>query len=665
MAGLRPRSFYGQGCHNLAAPELSGGLRVPEDWTQDQEEILAHDIEKDGRVLAGPGTGKSTTILALGEVLQAQTAAEGAVQVITFTRAATSELTLKALEGDHAFAPRTLHSYALSLLMRNPGLAGLPEPLRIPDKWEGKLIHSDIMERLRARGFNVRVKTVERLEREMAAQWESLTPDLVLLADLNPELRNAYLAVWAAHRAVYGYSLHAEMPLYAKEILEDHAGIDLGDLEFLIVDEYQDLNRCEIGMLQALSARAVRILGVGDDDQSIYGFRMADPSGIVQFRQHFTDAADYSMTISHRCGKNILDAARIVIESAPNRAPKPPLKPGDENPDGIFEYLRFDTQDEECRGVARLVEHLVNTHGVDPSDIVGMMRADFNGQWSRPVRSNLKELGIPSTDVEQAVAPLSEAASRLALAVARLAVNREDDLAWWTVLALTSGISTDFIRVVADEALARHQRFSSRLFEIDDDPPEEVTTSSLTRARDTVSSFVQFLQGIDTEGVTASENGWADWLIETATDLGIEISDEFASLAISVGRVTPQEEGIAHFLNQLEPVTADLALETSGVSIMSMNRSKGLTRRAAIVMGVEQGVIPFPLNDDKEEERRLLYVAMTRPREFLSLTMAQRRTGPPARTGTPNSGERSRSEFFRYTPIQPSSGADYLEQIPD
>jgi superfamily I DNA/RNA helicase len=80
-------------------------------------------------------------------------------------------------------------------------------------------------------------------------------------------------------------------------------------------------------------------------------------------------------------------------------------------------------------------------------------------------------------------------------------------------------------------------------------------------------------------------------------------------------------------------------------------------------MGVEQGVVPNPRNPDIEEERRLLYVAMTRPREYLFLTMARRRIGPTAFTGAPNPQERGRSEFFANTAIAPVNGVLYLNDL--
>lgn len=637
------------------------------DWTGEQLALLAHPIDRHGCVLAGPGTGKSTTVLTLAtRLLDAN--GPTSIRVTTFTRAAAAELALRAVEEGHELEPGTVHSFALALLMGNPTVSDLPRPLRIPDSWEGKeLVQSDIARRLRGRGFiGTRRSTVERLEREMAARWESLDPELELLSEVSPELRNAYLGVWAEHRTVFGYSLFAEMPLKAAEALEDHPDLELHGLQLLIVDEYQDLNRCEIYMLQALTRFGVHVLGVGDDDQSIYSFRMADPAGIRQFGDDFERSLNYSLSVSQRCGVNVLTPARVLIETAQVRAPKPPLTPRERNLAGEFEYLSFRNQDHERDGVARLVAHLIGRRGLRPSEIVIMLRADHNGVWSGPLRQTLNKRGIPAVDVEQALAPLAEVTTRSALAIARLAVHREDSLAWWSLLRTTWGISEEFESAVTDESIARRERFAQRLARVAMDPPVGAPENSVKRAIALIQNVNAFLDGVDVEGVVASAQGWAPWLLETAKSFGIEVSQEFVDLALNVGQVTPQEHGLAHFLNQLEPVTKDLALQVEGAAIMSMSRSKGLTRRAAITMGVENGVIPSPRSPDVEEERRLLYVAMTRAKEFCYLTMATRRTGPTAFTGSggaPQRASRGRSPFFSATPIGPRDGESFLATL--
>jgi DNA helicase-2/ATP-dependent DNA helicase PcrA len=633
--------------------------------TTEQEDILGHRLDRHGRVLAGPGTGKSTTVVRLAQRIANENPGQPA-RVTTFTRAATAELVEKAAEEEaDVVEPTTLHSFSMSILMRNPGLAGLPEPVRIPDEWEiRQLIRPDIRTRLNERDFDVDVRVVERLEREMAAQWESLNPDLVLLADLDPQLRNAYLGVWQSHRELFGYSLFAEMPLYAGQLVVDHSDLNLPDFSLLIVDEFQDLNMAEIRLVEALATRGKTILAVGDDDQSIYSFRMADPRGIRDLDAVLPDLIDYPLTVSFRCGRRILDAAATLIESTPGRGPKQRVVPGESNPEGEFEYLSFRTANTERQGVVDLIRHLIDTENIPPAEIAVLMRSDYASVWSDPLRQDLIRAGIPATDVEAALDPLYEEDARRLLSIARLAASPEDSLAWWGLLRLTRGVSYRFIRLCADEAEANSERFATRVLRLPDEAVMGGSRQASRAATEVVREVVRILSEVNVEGALPSEEGWATWLLETANRIGIDLPDELRNLLTEVGRQTPQEEGLNHYLNQLEPVAKDLATQTEGVSIMTMTRSKGLTFQAAITMGVEQGVIPSPRAKDENEERRLLYVAMTRARRFCYLTMATRRTGPTARTGQPNVGAtRSRSSFFRVLDIAPRDGRDYVQNL--
>lgn len=629
--------------------------------SDEQTNVVQHRSDRHGRVLAGPGTGKSTTVLQLAARLQGEGVA---VRAITFTRAATGELAKKIKDEGHVIVePVTVHGFALSILMRNPGATSLPEPLRIPDGVETDLIHKDIAARLRDDGFeNLKAPTVRKLEQEMASAWESLDPNETLIADVAPELRNRYLSVWNAHRRVFGYSLFAEMPLYAKQLIEDRSDLNIGKLEMLIVDEFQDLNKCEIALMAALARRGVKIVAVGDDDQSIYSFRMAHPPGILDFPTQFIPNLDHSLSVSFRCAQEILVVAKTLIEATPGRAYRPAIRESPSQPHGTFEYLRFENQDEEREGIARLAAHLI-TKGMKPSEICILMRADSKQAWSSPLRKALAAYGVPATDVESALEPLETDNARRLLSIARLAETRLDDLAWWSLLLATPRISEDFITVVADECIKRSERFALNVSKLESEPPPGVTTQSLNAAIRTINETVAVLSGLDLKEVPPSENGWADWLLGIAEKLKIPVAEDFRALLLAVGRITPHAEGLRHYLNQLEPVTKDLAVKTEGVAIMTMARSKGLTFRAAIVLGVERGVIPLPRARDENEERRLLYVAMTRPREYLYLTMARKRTDNTAFSGGVSLRDRSRCPFFETLGISPSDGREYLRKL--
>src|SRR5215472_15853712 len=174
---------------------------MPYDPTDEQRAILGHDRRRHARVLAGPGTGKSATLVALVDQLLGENPAPR-IKLLTFTRAATAELAKKVSEHPAAAAerPSTIHSFAISILLRNPGTGGFPEPLRIADDWED----DNIVRPTLARRIGVRKDRLENLFREMAANWESLRPEENPRVDAAERAR--FLGGWNEHRQVCGYT---------------------------------------------------------------------------------------------------------------------------------------------------------------------------------------------------------------------------------------------------------------------------------------------------------------------------------------------------------------------------------------------------------------------------------------------------------------------------
>ena len=131
-----------------------------------------------------------------------------------------------------------------------------------------------------------------------------------------------------------------------------------------------------------------------------------------------------------------------------------------------------------------------------------------------------------------------------------------------------------------------------------------------------------------------------------------------------VGRVVPVERGLGYFLGQLEPIARDLATQSDAVRIMTMTASKGLTVNTCVVMGVERNLIPHP-RARVDEERRLLYVAMTRATDMCVLTFARRRRGQIARLGAPSVNRpRGRSPLLENLPIgQWRNGRDVVNEL--
>ncbi|MDQ3721745.1 MAG: UvrD-helicase domain-containing protein, partial [Actinomycetota bacterium] len=176
--------------------------------TPEQRQILGHAPDRSGRVLAGPGTGKSATVVSLvSELLKRHAAPK--IRLLTFTRAATAELAQKVEEHPEATVerPSTIHSFAISALLRNPGCADFPSPLRIADDWEMAEI---VQPELAAMTGVTPTFVKKRLIPEMAANWESLEPHPD--PEVEEETRNRFLGAWDQHRRIYGYTLLPELP---------------------------------------------------------------------------------------------------------------------------------------------------------------------------------------------------------------------------------------------------------------------------------------------------------------------------------------------------------------------------------------------------------------------------------------------------------------------
>lgn len=627
--------------------------------TPEQQAILGHDPSRHARVLAGPGTGKSATLVALVDQLMARRPAPR-LKLLTFTRAATGELAKKVSEHPAAAAerPSTIHSFAISVLLRNPGTGDFPQPLRIADDWEDQHIVRPSL----ARRIAVRVTRLENLIREMAANWESLRPEENPRID--PAERTRFLGAWNEHRQVYGYTLLAELPYALRNALHDHPDLEGINYDLLIVDEYQDLNACDLEALGLIAKRGCSIIGAGDDDQSIYSFRRAAPEGIRRFLDDYPDAGDYALSVTQRCGRKIMEWANYVIEGDPDRPRgRPRLQSAEGSPPGEVGLLAFAGEASEAAGIARIIQRLIDVEHIPASEILVLLRGDHNGVFSRPIKERLKKLSIPFSDPSMVERMLSEAGNRRMLAVLRLLVDRHDSLAWASLLQLTNGIGNSFLDYVYERARAHRIQFGRALLNAYDDTFPDGPAGSSSRARVLIESVLRWLDAHGLPDETPGA-GWGDWIIATAGDEVLPApSENLATLLRALDELAETDQELGRYLGQIGPLGRDRALaESPGVRIMTMGGAKGLTVQATIIAGLEDGIIPRP-DCELGEERRLLYVGITRAKNFLYGTWARQRRGPTARAGRPRVATRRQpSHFLTGGLVRPEDGEEYIQR---
>lgn len=625
------------------------------EFTDEQKKILGHDPSKHACILAGPGTGKSSIIISYICKLREEHPTK-VVRLLTFTRAANRELVDKIIEVGHDIVlSSTIHSFAISVLLKNPGISGLPEPLRIADDWEwNELIRRDF-----ARRLSTTVAMVNKLKNEMSAHWESLLFEKD--DSVAEEIKARFMGIWEEHRRIYGYTLLAELPFRLKTALEGNPDLDLGGLELIAVDEYQDLNACDLRCIRMISERAVVVIAIGDDDQSIYQFRKAYPTGIRNFSKEY-QAVSYSLTISHRCGIKILEWANYVIQGDTSRQPKPSLVVGSGNSDGMVGYLVFYRENKEAEGIARLVKWLSEKEKIPLEEILVLVRT---GNIANLIKDTFKNFDIPYSDSEEALNLLYHQKTREVLCILRLLMNKNDSLAWWRLLYLTKGIGCNIISEVYKLARQNNSSFGATIIAEAENEFKNIE-SSKRKLSNRVKEILKIIEKL--EVVATNDVRWGDWIKEQIKNQKLpNLPNGMEELLTKIDGFKEEIDKIDlnQYVNQIEPTVKDImnSKTANQIRIMTLSGSKGLTARATIIAGVEDGIIPHP-SGDHQEERRLLYVGMTRPRNYLYITRCRRRTGPSARSGRANvAGIRMGCPFLDGGPVSQVDGETELKRI--
>jgi len=633
------------------------------EFTKEQQRIMNHPPFEDGRILAGPGTGKSTTAVALANELLGRDPTPR-IKFLTFTRAATNELSKKIAASEmYIESASTIHSFSISALLRNPGSATFPTPLRIPDSYEQR----ELIDHHLAQKVGVNVLKLRKLINEMSAKWESL--EEIHLEEVSPEERARFMGTWGQHRNIFGYTLLAELPDLFRQALINYDDLVGIDYELLLVDEYQDLNACDLEILKLLSDKGVSILAIGDDDQSIYSFRKAHPIGIRNFTDEYAvdEQYDYHLTICQRSPRLIFNWAQYVILGSPDRDPgRPSISFAERAPDGTCALLKFANEAEEAKTIADIITWLHGDKKMPLSDMLVLYRTDTVGKVVIPkIREILQERYIETSDPTVIRELLGITENRRLLSILHLISNPTDSLAWWALISLTRGLGDSFVNAVYDLAYKSNTDFGQALSL----EAEKGFINCPARSRTLASSLWAEISGI-LQNLQLEENppeNWGAWIQgEIQAERLPSCTPEFLELLLSIGSEIAEHEEVEdldRFLSQIEPKAKDLfQSQSNGVRFMSMRGSKGLTVKTTIVVGVDNDIIPLP-RGDQNEERRLLYVAMTRSTEYLFMTWAARRAGPSSYAGRENFGRRQPSEFLRGGPVISQDGTRYVHRL--
>ncbi len=602
-----------------------------DDLNEPQREAVVHG-EGPLLVLAGAGSGKTRVLTyRIAYLLASDVAASAEITAVTFTNKAAREMRerVESLLGKplHGGFVGTFHRWALEVLRRHPGAAGLPPRFGIADSDDQRAM-------------------MQRTLKDLGLDPRELPPRMVLSkvsSLVNRGLdRRAFVErstsssdetvgrVWERYETLKRQAAVVDfddMLVRALGAVRDDARIReivARRARFLLVDEFQDTNSLQMDLLTVILGGRGNITAVGDEDQSIYRWRGAELDNILSFEKHFPGARVVALEENYRSSEPILGAAGGLIAANRGRRGKR-LFTSRKGGEPVRLYIATDE-----RGEARwVVDHVESTAGGCPlNEMAVLMRT--NAQ-TRPFEEELTRRRI-SYRVVGGLRFWQRAEIKDALAYLRLSVRPDDLLSFERVINVPArgiGAATmDVLRAAARESGLSLPAAARRL-------PDALSP----RARLSLEKFFTLVDETPDHRRDLAPGDFVGWLLEASGLFAMYEGDaedrvarreNLQQLAAAVAEAAARGQDLAEFLDSvalLEETDDEGAAD--GVALMTLHSAKGLEFDNVFLVGLEDGLLPHANSRDEpetlEEERRLAYVGMTRARKRLALTAARSR----------------------------------------
>ncbi len=598
-----------------------------------EQRLAAENVEGPVLILAGAGTGKTRAITFRMANLIVKGIAAESILAVTFTNKAAEEmqnrvtdLLLKA--GVPPARPwiSTFHSLCARLLRREAVHAGLPKDFAIYDDDDQLAAVKLVMARLRIEEDGLTPRNV--LSRISYAKNHGQSPEQVRADSFGPDDRKV-ADIYAGYEELLKHSKAVDFDdllLRSARLLREAPDVRTrwrNRFRYLHVDEYQDTNRVQYDLMRLLTDAHRNICVVGDEDQSIYRWRGADVSILLSFSQDFPSAKVVRLERNYRSTQAILDAAGAVVANNPDRLGKN-LRAEKDKGANLRYYEARDAQ-AEAEFIAGELERILSD---DPDQTCAVeYRTNFQ---SRSFEEVFRRRGIRYKLVG-GFSFYNRAEVKDALAYVRLALHPEDDISLLRVLNVPArGIGKTTVDNLRDIA----EREGLSLW----DAVESVMTSpAATRAVAPLRSFRELVLRLQEAYSTQEpaeflrflleETGYMPMLRDRNMPEDVARMENLEELVRALAEGLEAGESFTDFLDAAALVSdADAFEDKPGVTLITLHSTKGLEFDHVFLTGLEEGICPHSrsLNEDKgiEEERRLVYVGMTRARTSLTLTRA-------------------------------------------
>jgi DNA helicase-2/ATP-dependent DNA helicase PcrA len=603
-----------------------------------QRDAVQH-VEGPLLILAGAGSGKTRVITHRIAHLMATHRVPGwAILAVTFTNKAAGEMRdrVKALVagiGGDAPMVSTFHSFCVRLLRREGAPLATIRPgfttrFNIYDDDDQIAILKSIYKSL---GLDEKfMQHRAALSRISHAKSHNLSPDDMARAAADP-ITERLAVVYEKYEA----RLRESNALDFDDLLLEAVRLLTHDAptrqrlneryEFVMVDEYQDTNLSQYQLMRLLTERRRNICVVGDEDQSIYGWRGANIRNILDFERDFPGATIIRLEQNYRSTKNILEAANRVVANNTERIGKSLWTESDAG-EKVSLYEAPDSENEALY-IADTIEHRV---AANPRERVAVLYRT-NAQ-SRQIEEALRRYGRKYV-VVGGFSFYQRAEVKDALAYLKALVSPADSISLLRIINTPArGIGKTTVEQIEQYALTRglslwtalEQMLEQRAFPA----RAEAALAAFHRMMKELAEKVEERAAFDTLAAVLSETGYKKSLEDEGTEESrarLANLDELLNAAVDAAE---RGESIRDFLDHAALVSdADSADERAQISLLTMHNAKGLEFPVVFIAGLEEGLFPHSRSLDSEsameEERRLCYVGMTRAETKLYLSWAR------------------------------------------
>ncbi len=539
--------------------------------------------------LAGPGSGKTTTLTARFAHLVRSGVDPRRILAVTFTRKAAQAMEgriarLVGGAGEDGLSVMTFHAFAYRQLRRDPVAAGLAPDFPLWDEarqrhvfhaaqmwWNEETDITDIIQGSKERLLDA--KGFARAVRAEPDRWPECYPAAI-----------PYFEFYEAERMKAGAVDFADLvPLVTAAIAREPAYGDavVSAFDHLLVDEYQDVNPGQLGLIQHFVDRGARLWAVGDDDQTLYGFRASDVAHVLRFHERHPGAVVHVLGRNYRSTPDIVAAAKTLIRH--NLARRDKDYQAVREACGDIVIRGYDTPEDEARQVTVAIRTLLGD-GFSPRQVAVLYRS---GSVGLPLQAALKAAAIP------------------------FEVRGSGDL--WRARPAMLAVGALHYLLHGRSAAAMSHLGSGRRADTIVSRLDDIRKDGATDFAGACGHVRRIVGGI--LPASAAERERREWA--ALLDAVIDLAESCTSLGELERRIAEQSQALRN------PPEHAVVLST-------VHSAKGLEWDAVFVVGLEEDVLPNVNAEDVEEERRVAYVALTRSRRLLGLTYVAQRYGMPA-----------------------------------